>query len=287
MKTLKLSLTLQQVYLQYLDNCLDTAVKQTNLPSEYKDILKQIRQKLSAFLFRQEKYFFYGSPLLQQIEKAIPVLAGEIKQTIVKNFRLQVAAQNQEVLKVILFDSGLNWQIQPDLLGNWLTYLSRIMWQRMAVNCEYSPNKSPANFAIQYTHARCCGLLRLAHYHKLIVLHDPYFNSLTWNILQPQHIVYLQEKQDLILIKPIEYKIIEQLILISDNWHNEQKTNWLAIGKKFSQQLMQFTRQCPIVPADNCYLDLSLARIGLIALAQLWLKLILEVKLHTQALSHI
>jgi hypothetical protein len=46
-------------------------------------------------------------------------------------------------------------------------------------------------FGVQYAHARCCSLLRLAHGQGLIKLSDPDFKTLGWQFVEPNPIPWL------------------------------------------------------------------------------------------------
>ncbi|WP_016951114.1 DALR anticodon-binding domain-containing protein [Anabaena sp. PCC 7108] len=136
-------------------------------------------------------------------------------------------------------------------------------------------------FTIQYTHARCCSLLRLAHREGLIELVD---ESMNFRYFQSaQSIPWLDHDQKLRFHQPDEFRLIHQLIkLVDDLVYPDAMSvvNWEKAGLKLSQAFDNFWCNCRIwgeVKINS--LALAQARLGLLIATKLVLKSVLEAKL--------
>jgi arginyl-tRNA synthetase len=129
---------------------------------------------------------------------------------------------------------------------------------------------------MQYAHARCCSLLRLADQEGLIELTNLDFSQPTWHWQQPEPIPYLDGTR-LRLGQPSEQKLIAQLLRVIEAQLDEQPLDTAKLAYHLSQAFLEFERYCRIwgeVKQDH--LALAQARLGLIALTQLLLKKLLE-----------
>ena len=74
-------------------------------------------------------------------------------------------------------------------------------------------------FPIQYSHARCCSLLRMAHRDRLISIAQPDVATAPqiWSLTAPNPIPWLDKGDRLRLIHPAECNLISQLIAVLDN----------------------------------------------------------------------
>nr|WP_242017036.1 DALR anticodon-binding domain-containing protein [Trichocoleus sp. FACHB-46] len=67
-------------------------------------------------------------------------------------------------------------------------------------------------FAVQYTHARCCSLLRLAREQGLLAEESVYINSLTSSAIAAPRNPWLNSQSELRLVHPAEQSLIFALI---------------------------------------------------------------------------
>jgi len=74
-------------------------------------------------------------------------------------------------------------------------------------------------FPIQYSHARCCSLVRMAHRDRLISIAHPDITIAPqiWSLVAPNPIPWVDEGDRLRLIHPAECNLISQLITVLDN----------------------------------------------------------------------
>jgi hypothetical protein len=136
-------------------------------------------------------------------------------------------------------------------------------------------------FKIQYAHARCCSLLRLAHKEGLVEIAD---QSVDFGyILCSKSIPWLNSVQKLRFNEPEEVNLIYYLVKAVDDLlfpNSDSSVNWEKAGLKLSQAFESFWSTCRIwgEVKVNC-LELSQARLGLLIATQVVLRSILETKL--------
>ncbi|MCY7385823.1 MAG: hypothetical protein LH628_25310 [Microcoleus sp. CAN_BIN18] len=148
-------------------------------------------------------------------------------------------------------------------------------------------------FPIQYSHARCCSLLRMAHRDRLISIAQPDVATAPqiWSLTAPNPIPWVDEGDRLRLVHPAERNLISQLITVLDNlapifgnFRHEKPVNYLTIANSLSQAFQTFYSQCRIwgeVKTETP--KLAQARLGLVLATQSLLRFILEELLNAVA----
>ena len=154
-------------------------------------------------------------------------------------------------------------------------------------------------FEINYYHARCCSLLKLAEREKIIQLDHQNFQSLAWQISNPHPIIWLYTAKVFLLTNPQELNLLHSILLVLDQLgdrkmlafqhfgtklsllsRNREAKIWIDLGLNLSKAFEQFMitcRFCGEVKQQNA--PLAIARVGLIALVQWCLSKILREKL--------
>lgn len=153
-------------------------------------------------------------------------------------------------------------------------------------------------FKIQYAHARCCSLLRLADREGLIKLinnidnRDNIDNRVgVKGLLSTQPIPWLDCDQKLRLHQPDEMRLIHLLVKLVDDLvfsNSHSSVNWTTAALKLSEAFEGFWCNCRIwgeVKINS--LELAQARLGLLIATQLVLRSILETKLRVVALGEL
>ena len=136
-------------------------------------------------------------------------------------------------------------------------------------------------FTVQYTHARCCSLIRLANREGIIKLRtsSDEDESLTFD----QSIPWLDCNQKLRLNCPEEMRLIELLVKMVDDLvfpNSTSSVNWITAAVKLSAAFESFYRSCRIWGEVKINaLELAQARLGLLMVTQLVLKSVLETRL--------
>ncbi len=141
-------------------------------------------------------------------------------------------------------------------------------------------DKNRQLFEVQYAHARCCSLLRLAHREGLISLVVADSGDLSAEETFP----WLDGDGNLRLSHPAEMAVISQLAGSLDGcWDLHQggkRTSVLPLTASLSEDLLKFTARCRIfgeVKAENP--ALARARSGLVMAGRQGLKILLEKNL--------
>ena len=237
----------------------------------------------------------------QQTPQAIAAqLIETLEPLCCPNFAVKVVPGG--IIELELTDAGL---------GFWL---QRLAQTKLPV--PESPILSPVVcadrlFPIQYSHARCCSLLRMAHRDRLISIAQPDVATAPqiWSLTAPNPIPWLDKGDQLRLVHPAERNLISQLIAVLDNlapilgnctqekpvptqnnivgtrhcrllYHSGATgidINYLKIANSLSVAFQTFYSQCRIWGEVKIETPkLAQARLGLVLATQSLLRFILE-----------
>ena len=226
--------------------------------------------------------------LATHVETTPKTIASEFVSLIHFEGKNNTALKSSFNLCVEITESGwMVFYLDSQSLASWLQQLlifqSNINVLKRHDFVVFQPAPSPTNlFFIQYIHARCCSLLRLAAREKLIVLRSPDSSNLVWQLLQPS-ISWLNPQNNLWLEDEIELQLIFQLLVVIDSFNNKS-IGWVKLAVDFSHTMAIFFTECRFLgETRQRYPDKAIARIGLIAIARYWLHRILIEKLNIEA----
>lgn len=158
-------------------------------------------------------------------------------------------------------------------LAQWLQ-----QWTRTPIDLPPNLQVSPPadEFPVQYAHARCCALLRLADAEGLIVLQS---SQTDIEIISPDPLPWLDETQSLRLQQPAERALICQLVAVVDALQDPAAQNYSQLALKLIEAFEEFYSQCRIFGEVNrVNPPLAIRRSGLVGVTQKVLKLLLERK---------
>ncbi len=186
---------------------------------------------------------------------------------------------------VHLLSSGMLQFILTDVgIATWLEQILRYSWVQTSLqNLEISWEQ----FQIQYSHARCCSLLRLAEREHLITLAKP--NLMTGKTIRisaiSSQISWLNNQNQLQFTQSYDYQLLTQLVVIIDALILfSDSTNWLKLAVQLSDSFQQFYRYCRIWgEVKQNTPELAQARLGLVSITQFLLRILLEEKLGIMA----
>lgn len=182
---------------------------------------------------------------------------------------------------VQVLSSGMLQFVFTDVgIATWLEQILCCSWTQTCLkNLEISSDL----FQVQYSHARCCSLLRLADREHLITLAKPNLitespikissisSSIPW--VNDQNKLQFSQSEDYQLLSQL-VEIVDTLLLFSD------RTNWLKLAVQLSDNFQQFYRYCRIWgEVKQNTPELAQARLGLISITQFLLRILLEEKL--------
>lgn len=126
-------------------------------------------------------------------------------------------------------------------------------------------------FALQYAHARCCALLRLAEQQGLIKLTDPHFRAISYQLQ------FNSIQGDFLLVMPPARAVINQIIVVVDALGSNSQQNWLKLTTNLALAFLEFGDRNPLWGKENPHL--IQANLSLIAVTQMLLQLLLIDKL--------
>lgn len=186
---------------------------------------------------------------------------------------------------VELVNSGwINFYLSDRALAVWLQHLplSETLYHR-GVEKEIKEKFSEMDgnvFPIQYAHARCCSLLRLAHQQGIIKLNNLDLNRSSWQWLEPNPIPWFNsdsEPRNFQLVHPAEQHLIGYLLEVVDALESPQQQDWIKLATFLSQATLDFYGSCRIWGEVNRQTpNLARARLGLIAVTQFLLRWLLR-----------
>lgn len=175
----------------------------------------------------------------------------------------------------------------------WLQYLtdSPQTLEKGESPIKFASVESDRIFPVQYSHARCCSLLRLADRDRIIELveRDRQTSPPHWQIINPNPIPWLNSNNHLRLVHPAELNLISQLFITVDTLASffnrgfekqlitNKSTDWIKLANTLSDAFQTFYSKCRIwgeVKTETP--KLAQARLGLILATQILLQFILQ-----------
>ena len=277
----------------YFASILDTKISISN----HKD--RSLKQKDSITSLAKIKLtpIVYSCPigllLAANQSHALQIVMQQIGQLLSSNH--ENADLKLPSISIEIVDRGwINFYLDSKFIAIWLE--QSLAWHRRAIINDREPaqreicslENTPANlFPVQYMHARCCSLLNLGARENLIGLSI----DSAW-IIEPiamKTFFWRNEQNTLWLTEPAERNLLQQLLIVADSWVEEisDREVWTECNRQWSKLALDLSQATAIFLADCRFLgevkqrypQRAIARLGLIALVQLWLKKILNEKL--------
>lgn len=174
----------------------------------------------------------------------------------------------------------INFQLTAEGLAAWLQFKVQISESGVRSPCiDADSSRLPSTrlnsklnpqFPLQYAHARCCSLLRLGHREGLIELSNPNPDIPAFQIIDPAPIPWLDGLQQLRFVHPAELRLIACLWAIADDSSCNEGVNLVNAFESFYSSCRIFGEVKTQTP------ELAIARLGLVAVSQLLLSLLLQ-----------
>ncbi|MEM8719204.1 MAG: DALR anticodon-binding domain-containing protein [Cyanobacteria bacterium P01_G01_bin.39] len=232
----------------------------------------------------------FGRILASESQLSLQIIVTNLG-TLLQSKQNIFITESELKLSVVLLDSGwLNFYLDSKTLVVWLNkLLNQIQVKQRSLDViNVHNNISTARLlSVQYIHARCCSLLRLGAREKLITLQDNLAQSeVLWQ--SPVAISWLDQEQNLWLSELSEYDLLRQLLFVTDIFTNTVEQDWTEIAMCLSKATAIFFAECRFLgEIKQKYPAKAIARLGLIAIVQYWLELILTEKLNLPAPTHL
>ena len=193
----------------------------------------------------------------------------------------------------VVLPGWINFRLNEGSLAFWLQQLIQkpSFWREGVGEMERESKDTRNLFSIQYAHARCCSLLRLAHREGLIKLKDFDFKTDDWQLVEPNPIPWLNERQEaatnqliLALVHPAERRLIAQILDVSDSINNLDQLKAVKLANSLSEAFEGFYSGCRIWGEVKIHaLRLAQARLGLVGVTQGLLRSLLQDQLGVSA----
>ena len=276
---------------------LRTALSQAALPYVPVDLLNQPNKYIQLHRVKDCCKVLYTSSIAFQLEKTQKIPALEIATAIASrlsalaelmsatedNFSVQVVPPGWIYFHVGALTVAKRLQSLAQAppwwgdreVGRWS---DRVMGEMPRLSLS-----SSHLFAVQYAHARCCSLIRLAHRQGLISLREPepHVSPPVWSMNAPDPIPWLDANHQLRLVDSAECDLLRSLLQLLDYISccypspHLPISPWEKAALDLSQAFQNFHSGCQIWGEVRMNSQLAQARIGLVMATQsvLWLLL--------------
>ena len=243
-------------------------------------------EEISAYRLKHPTQVIYRSRITSQLAggQSGEELAAKLASIPLNSINTELITFRVEIsqpgwLDFHLSDSSFAW---------WLQQLPQRLCQlRQPPRSEFRGNRDDL-LVLQYVHARCCCLLRLGHREGLIQLVEPTYSQSGWQWQTSAAIPWLDSEGNLQLVEPSERHLSLQFLAVADAMDSFSVANWRILAADLGEAVLVFERQCRIfgdIKRKNA--KLCQARLGLIALSQLLLQVLLEDKLGLSAIQEL
>ncbi|MGF1486228.1 MAG: DALR anticodon-binding domain-containing protein [Prochloraceae cyanobacterium] len=213
----------------------------------------------------------YRCPIALSLAKTTDLPSTSIAFGIVKCLcQLKTSSQLELEFSIQRVDRGwIDFYLSDRSLALWLEQIL----QNTSIPTSYPPVSTtdlPSSnvFPLQYAHARCQSLLRLAKETGSIDIEAQSFN----------------ESKDLLLLHPAQRNLIFQLLELADTKVSNRSQNWVKLAEQTSQAFLELHRQCPIWEKNNPDFPRSArVKLKLIKITQYFLNWLLVEKIGVTA----
>lgn len=301
----KLGISVKNLLKQELRSILDLYQQKLKLKIEPKLVQNLLEVKISISPGKSSPTFRLNNSSHLSKEQFLPIIYAcplglslatnlqQSPQTIMEQLGYLLTSKDDsnleqgQLLTEIVSLGWINFYLNAKLIADWLG--RSLFWSQSNVIDEqqstsraiYTLDKTPPQlFPVQYIHARCCSLLRLAARENMIT----WSNNLK-QIQPSQSICWLDREHNLWFTEVAEHNLLQQLLIVSDAWlENTDVRRWSKLALSLSQNTATFLADCRFLgEVKQQYPQKAIARLGLIALVQFWLEKILVEKLRVAA----
>ncbi|SKB13633.1 Arginyl tRNA synthetase, anticodon binding [Planktothrix sp. PCC 11201] len=222
----------------------------------------------------------YGSAIALKLASRLHQSPLDLATSIGLKFQTLNLGKLPDVTIRVLPSGLLQFEFTDLGIAAWLEQMIRHPWTPTPIQ---ERQILPDLFGIQYSHARCCSLLRLGDRDQLITLESSNLIATLPLKINPNSppIPWLNPQGKLHFTQSYEYQLLTQSVNLVDLlFCSAIPQNWQKIAEQFSQHFQQFYRYCQIWgEVKQSQPELAQARLGLVLITQVLLKILLEEKL--------
>ncbi|MFM7440557.1 MAG: hypothetical protein ACKO2V_18500, partial [Snowella sp.] len=243
-------------------------------------------EKVSAYRLKHPIQAIYRSRIAYQLagSQSGEELAAKLASMPLDGINLEFLTFRVEIGESSLLD----FHLSDCSFARWLQQLPQRLCQlRQPPISEFRENQDDL-FFLEYVHARCCSLLRLGHREGLIQFVEPKDSQSGWQWQAPTTVPWLDSEGKFQLVDESERHLSLQFLAVADAIDHCSVPNWRVLATDLGEAVLVFERQCRIfgeIKRKNA--QLSQVRLGLTALSQLLLQVLLEDKLGLSAIREL
>jgi arginyl-tRNA synthetase len=241
-------------------------------------------QEIPVNWIKNQTGVIYGSAIALKLASRLHQSPLDLATSIGLKFQTLNLDKSPEVTIQVLPSGMLQFEFTDVGIAAWLEQMIRHPWTPTPIQ---DRQILPDQFLIQYSHARCCSLLRLGDWDQLISLEESDLIATLPLKIKPNSppIPWLNPQGKLQFTQSYEYQLLTQSVnLVALLFCSASSQNWLKIADQFSQSFQQFYRYCQIWgEVKQNKPELAQARLGLVFITQFILKILLEEKLGIMA----
>ncbi|MGL4503309.1 MAG: DALR anticodon-binding domain-containing protein [Planktothrix sp.] len=241
-------------------------------------------QEIRVNWIKNQTGVIYGSAIALKLAPRLHQSPLDLATSIGLKFPTLHLGKLTEVTIQVLPSGLLQFEFTDVGIAAWLEQIIRYPWTPTPIQ---DRQILPDLFGIQYSHARCCSLLRLGDRDQLISLEASNLISTLPLKIKPNSpsIPWLNPQGKLQFTQNYEYQLLTQSVNLVDLlFCSAIPQNWQKIAEQFSQHFQNFYRYCQIWgEVKQNQPELAQARLGLVFITQFLLKILLEEKLATMA----
>ena len=304
-------LSFKYISIQILQKAINLYLEQLKLFCRYENTL-EVWEKKEEIPMNQtinNKAIVYKSAIALKLASVCQQPAIYIATELVKYCREIVNNDIDKDIENFEFEvissSIIDCNLTDFSLANWLHYLTyfplNFEQQELQVGVDFNEVRSCFDyfdkslestnlFPIQYSHARCCSLLRMGIRDRLINLApmDADTSGKFWQLQTSQPISWQQPNGQLQFSHNSEYQLIAQIASTFDRIYcvssSKKPINWQKVADAISVAFQNFYSHCRIWGEVKVKKPkLAQARLGLVLLTQSVLRFLLEEGLGVEA----
>ncbi|WP_413167650.1 DALR anticodon-binding domain-containing protein [Capilliphycus salinus ALCB114379] len=243
-------------------------------------------QDIPVYLLKESWPIRYHSAIALKLAKIKHQNPIDIAAEIVQGLSFQ--SDRVEITVEVISNGIIAFELSDRTVASWLqqiikTPLPESSFPRFSNSISADNHYSKNRFGVQYSHARCCSILRLADRDRIITLDrpNPQRTPALWFFIEPDPIPWLDVSGKLRIHHPSEQQLIGQLLnsLDADSTSSDQQF-WEKRADQISNAFQAFYSQCRIWGEVKLQTPkIAQVRLGLISITQAILRYILQEKL--------
>ena len=204
------------------------------------------------------------------------LIAAQLVDTLLQPLPIPEEGSLSDIVVQATATGLLQFELSDRAIAAWLDrLLANVLPQQSCVPLAAMERQmllpTAAIFEVQYAHARCCSLLRLAHSEGLIMLNTLDNAPLVWRVVKPPSVPWLTSTAQLCLNHPVDRKLLGYLVEALDCLSDEpirRTQQSLRSAQAIAQAMQAFHRAHPLWRKTGTEPNLLVSQLGLLLATQ-------------------